>query len=103
MRLPPISLLTVSLLVTINVTAEPVIPDDPAVTITAPHIALINARIIDGLGRPARENQQILLAEGRVKNIGADIKIPHDTEIIDLAGKTVLPGLVLAHEHSFYS
>lgn len=103
MRLPPISLLTVSLLVTINVTAEPVIPDDPAVTITAPHIALINARIIDGLGRPARENQQILLAEGRVKNIGADIKIPHDTEIIDLAGKTVLPGLVLAHEHNFYS
>lgn len=103
MRQPLLSLLTASALATFNATAESVIPDDPAITITASHVALINARIINGLGHSARENQQILIAEGRIKNIGTNINIPNDAEVIDLDGKTILPGLVLAHEHSFYS
>lgn len=83
--------------------AEPAIPNDPAVVHTAPLIMLTNARIIDGLGNPAIENQRILLKGGRIAKIGKRLNIPANAEVVDLVGKTVMPGLVLAHEHNFYS
>ncbi len=79
------------------------LPDDPSVSITDPIIALTNARIIDGLGNPASEGQTIVLRNGRIGAVGASPKIPADAVVHDLSGKTVMPGLVMVHEHSFYS
>src|SRR5512138_3858538 len=42
----------------------------------------------------------VILVEGRVvKAAGPDVKIPKDAEIIDLAGLSVLPGLIDGHTH----
>jgi enamidase len=69
----------------------------------APLIALTNARVIDGSGRPARENQVIVIRDGNIAYVGGAQGAPTaGAEIIDLAGRTVLPGFVMLHEHMFY-
>ena len=83
--------------------AEPIVPDDPAVIISDPVVALTHARVVDGLGNPAQEDQTLLLRDGVIAAIGAEIEIPSDAVVHDLTGKTVIPGLVMAHEHNFYS
>ncbi|MGH7696953.1 MAG: amidohydrolase family protein [Gemmatimonadaceae bacterium] len=67
-------------------------------------IALTNARVIDGTGAPAREGQTIVLRDGKIAALGAtgSVTIPQGAETIDLAGKSVLPGLVMLHEHLYY-
>ncbi|GAB5558585.1 MAG: amidohydrolase family protein [Synoicihabitans sp.] len=79
------------------------IPDDKAVQTTASKIVLQNARVIDGRGTAVRDDQQILIVDGLIKSVAQKVEIPTDAEVIDLAGKTVMPGLVLVHEHNFYS
>ncbi|HEX8847232.1 MAG TPA: amidohydrolase family protein [Pyrinomonadaceae bacterium] len=74
------------------------------VSVDAPVIALTHARVIDGTGSAAKEDQTIIIAGGRIQRLGSSVntQIPDNTKIIDLKGKTVLPGLVMMHEHMFY-
>lgn len=45
-------------------------------------------------------NNQIILVEGaRIKEVGANVKIPSGAEVIDLPRSTVLPGLFDCHAH----
>jgi imidazolonepropionase-like amidohydrolase len=70
----------------------------------APVIALTNVRVIDGTGQPARDMQTLIIRDGLITAIGGagTVAPPADAEVIDLAGKTVLPGLVMLHEHLYY-
>jgi imidazolonepropionase-like amidohydrolase len=68
----------------------------------APVIALTNVRVIDGTGAPARDNQTVVLTDGRVSAIGSGVPIPSGARVVDLPGHTVTPGLVMLHEHLFY-
>lgn len=74
------------------------------VTVSAPVVVLRNVRVIDGTGAPATENQAIIIADGKIRSIGAasSIQVPAGAQEIDLAGHTVLPGLVGMHDHMFY-
>jgi len=76
----------------------------PYVVARDPVLALTNARVIDGTGAPAREAQTIVLRDGRIAALGpvASTLIPTGAAVRDLAGKTVIPGLVMLHEHLFY-
>ena len=73
----------------------------PFVSEDAPVIALIHARVIDGTGAPAREGRTLILRDGNIEAVGNDgeVAIPAGAKVIDLTGKTVLPGLVHLHEH----
>ena len=68
-------------------------------------VALRNVRIIDGTGAPARQNQTLIIDNGRIRALGAvtEIVIPEGTQTLDLDGRTVLPGFVMLHEHMFYA
>src|SRR3982751_5873241 len=70
----------------------------------APVVALTNARIIDGTGAPAKEAQTLIIRNGNIAELGdtARIKVPDGATTIDLAGKSVIPGLVMVHEHTYY-
>jgi imidazolonepropionase-like amidohydrolase len=74
------------------------------VSVDAPVVALIHARVIDGTGAPPRADQILVLERGVIRAIGdsAHVSIPAGAHILDLAGKSVLPGFVMMHEHMFY-
>jgi imidazolonepropionase-like amidohydrolase len=63
--------------------------------------ALRGARVIDGTGAAAIDNATIVIRDGRIVSIGpsAGTPVPGDAEVIDYAGKTVIPGLISAHSH----
>jgi enamidase len=67
-------------------------------------VALTNARVIDGTGAPARSGQTLIIRDGRIAALGAtgSVSIPAGARTIDLAGKSVMPGLVMLHEHLYY-
>ena len=70
-----------------------------AVASTAQDKAFIGARIIDGTGKAASEKATLLVRNGRIEAIGASVKIPAGAERIDVAGKTIIPGLINGHGH----
>ncbi len=63
---------------------------------------LANVRLIDGTGAPARENATILVQDGRIVRINGSHDHPLGVKRVDLKGYTVLPGLVMMHEHLNY-
>jgi imidazolonepropionase-like amidohydrolase/Tol biopolymer transport system component len=65
-------------------------------------IAFNNARIITmNATREVIENGIIVVERNRIKQIGtaADVTIPPGAHIIDVKGKTILPGLIDVHAH----
>ncbi|MGK8557292.1 amidohydrolase family protein [Nocardia gipuzkoensis] len=62
-------------------------------------LVLTNALLIDGTGGPAIDNAAIVIADGRIVSAGRDSALPDNAEILDLAGRAVLPGLIDAHVH----
>jgi enamidase len=74
------------------------------VSVDAPLIALTHARVIDGTGAPPREDQTLILNNGRITTMGssASTDVPAGAQTIDLTGKSVIPGLVMVHEHLYY-
>ncbi len=67
-------------------------------------VALTNARVIDGTGNPARESQTLILRDGLIAAMGstASTPVPSGALVLDLTGKSVIPGLVMLHEHLYY-
>jgi imidazolonepropionase-like amidohydrolase len=74
------------------------------ISISAPTIVLRNVRVIDGTGAAAMEDQAIVIADGKIRSIGPNgsVQVPAGAQSVDLAGRTVLPGLVGMHDHMFY-
>ena len=74
------------------------------VSIDAPVVALTHARVIDGTGSAPREDQTLIVRDGRIAEIGdaASTTSPADATVVDLTGKSVVPGLVMVHEHLYY-
>ena len=75
------------------------------VDVSAGSIALINATLIDGTGTGVKQNMTIFLKNDLIDEIihADDAVIPEGTKIIDCTGKTIIPGLIMLHEHLFYS
>src|SRR3984893_461982 len=76
----------------------------PFIAVASPVVALTHARVIDGTGAPARDDQTLIIRDGRIAALGASrsVAVPGGAQVIDLTGKTVIPGLVMVHEHLFY-
>ena len=68
-------------------------------------VVLTNVRIIDGTGAPATTNQSLVIEDGRIKAIGPSpqVAVPAGARVLDLSGRSVMPGLVMMHEHLNYS
>jgi imidazolonepropionase-like amidohydrolase len=64
-------------------------------------LVLENVRIIDGRGGPPIERGTIVVRGERIQDAGPmnAVSIPGDAERIDLAGQTVIPGLIDLHFH----
>jgi len=64
--------------------------------------AITAATLIDGNGGAPIKNPVVLFEGRRIKQVGTrdQVKIPRDTEVIDCAGLTLMPGLMDVHLHT---
>ena len=62
--------------------------------------AVVGARVVPIDGDPV-DDGVVLVREGRIAAVGvrAEVEVPDDVEVVDGAGRWVLPGLVDAHVH----
>jgi imidazolonepropionase-like amidohydrolase len=67
-------------------------------------IAITHVRVIDGTGAPARADQTLILRDGNIAAMGpaASTSVPDGASVVDGTGKSVMPGLVMLHEHLYY-
>ncbi len=70
-------------------------------------LVIRNGTLIDGSGKPSARNDSIVIAGNRIKSVGAlpgDIHVEDrkTVEVVDAAGKWIMPGLIDAHCHMSY-
>lgn len=58
-------------------------------------------KLIDGTGRPPIDNCVVVIQAGRFQAVGrsGDVAAPAGAEVIDVKGRTVLPGFIDGHGH----
>lgn len=64
--------------------------------------ALVGGRVIDGVSATPIEQATVLVRDGRVAAVGpsASVSIPKGVPIVDVHGKTIVPGLWDMHAHA---
>ncbi|MEQ3655736.1 MAG: amidohydrolase family protein [Dokdonia sp.] len=62
-------------------------------------IAFTNARIITMDGDKVIPSGTLVITDNRITAIGQNVSIPATAKVYDVAGKTIMPGLVDAHAH----
>ena len=74
------------------------------VAVEARHVVIHDVRLIDGTGAPALERMSVVLRDGRIVRVGRTSEVGDvpGAQLIDGTGHTLIPGLVMLHEHMFY-
>ena len=64
-------------------------------------IAFVGARIIDGTMADPIEDGVVVITDGRIRTVGprSAVTVPSGAQIIDVVGKTIMPGIINAHGH----
>ena len=90
-----IHLLSVTTGVAIVLAANPLAGRQPRA------LVLDHARIVDGTGAAPIDDARIVIRGDRIVEVGrrASVAAPADAEVVDLSGRTVLPGLIDLHFH----
>ena len=103
------SMLSLLLLIPALAAAQPAAKLSPEVrkyvSVAEPVVALTHVRVVDGTGAAPAEDQTLVIRNGRIDSVGpaAAAQIPPGARVLDLAGHTVIPGLVGMHNHTFYT
>ena len=61
-------------------------------------VAIVGGRIVPIAGEPV-DGGTVLVADGKITAVGADVAVPDGADVIDAAGRWVLPGFIEAHGH----
>jgi imidazolonepropionase-like amidohydrolase len=74
------------------------------VTVDSTVVALEHVRVIDGTGAAPEADQTILIENGMIRGIGPSsaVSVPPGAHVLELKGRSVIPGLVGMHDHMFY-
>ncbi|HVN92584.1 MAG TPA: amidohydrolase family protein [Terracidiphilus sp.] len=80
-------------------------PLAPYISVTASVLVLQHATLIDGTGSAPQMDMRIDIAGDKIIAVqpsNSSVPLPYGAKVLDLTGKTVIPGLVGMHEHLFY-
>ncbi|MGI4895137.1 MAG: amidohydrolase [Janthinobacterium lividum] len=73
----------------------------PRHDLLAPDLAIVGGTVLrltpDWAGE--RESATVLVREGRIAAVGADVEVPDGVPVLDATGRLVLPGFVDPHTH----
>jgi imidazolonepropionase-like amidohydrolase len=74
------------------------------VRVQAPTVVLAHVRVIDGTGKPAVDDQNVVIEHGKITRIesGHSTSPAPDTTVLEMQGYTVMPGIVGMHNHLYY-
>ncbi len=64
-------------------------------------LVLVGGTLVDGTGAPALNDSSVVIQGGRIVSAGprSRVKLPKDAQLVDLSGKTIVPGLWDMHAH----
>lgn len=62
-------------------------------------VAFKNVKLFDSDARKFVDGMTVVVADGRIADVGATAKIPAGAQVIDGTGKTLIPGLWDNHQH----
>jgi len=68
-------------------------------------VALLHVKVIDGTGQSSRPDQTVIIRDGKIAAMGdtTSTPAPPGAKVFNLAGHSVIPGLVGMREHLFYT
>lgn len=66
-------------------------------------IVIRDAAIFDGASPDLITGSDVLVEDGMISAIAPDIEVPEGAQIIDAAGRTMIPGLIDVHWHTSYA
>jgi len=63
--------------------------------------AVVGGTLVDGTGAEPREDSVIVIDGETIGAVGAkgEVKIPSGAEVVEVHGRTVVPGLIEGHNH----
>src|ERR1700729_46784 len=69
------------------------------VKVDSPLVALTHVRVIDGTGAGAREDQTLVISQGKIQSVSdaASANVPPNAQVLQPYGYSVRPGLVGTH------
>ena len=72
-----------------------------ALSLSAQVTVFQHADVIDGSGGPVVKDATLVVAQGKIRQLtaGGEAEVPQGAEIVDLSGKTVIPGIINLHGH----
>lgn len=78
--------------------------NDEFVAHKAEILVLEHASVIDGTGSEPKTDQTIVIEDGKIAAVGdtGSVSVPSGAEVVSMAGKTIIPGYVMHHEHLYY-
>jgi imidazolonepropionase-like amidohydrolase len=79
----------------VGASAPPVEPATGTATLLRP------AAVFDGVDGAVHANWQVLVRGDRIVAVGPNLAVPAGAQIIDLAGDTLMPGMIEGHGHLF--
>lgn len=67
-------------------------------------LVLANGRLIDGTGTAPRKGCSVVVVDAVIEAVGpaAALRMPAEARVVDVGGRTIMPGLIDAHTHLTY-
>ena len=65
----------------------------------APRVIALRGGTVYTVTKGTIENGTVLIRDGKIAAVGANVQVPGDAQVVDMSGKHVTPGIIDAHSH----